>query len=50
MAETRATFKLGQDERSDVFAEILQGLEDTGQDALAGWMRTFAELPDAARW
>jgi acetyl esterase/lipase/predicted FMN-binding regulatory protein PaiB len=37
----RATFKLGQDERDDVFADILRGLWDTRQHALAAWMRRF---------
>jgi transcriptional regulator len=36
-----ARFKLGQDERDDVFAEILSGLERSGDDALATWMRRF---------
>ena len=36
-------FKLGQDERDDVFADILRGLELTGADDLAGWMRRFGE-------
>lgn len=39
--ETRATFKLGQDERPHDFAQILGGLQATGADALAGWMRDF---------
>ncbi|MCD9005976.1 alpha/beta hydrolase fold domain-containing protein [Luteimonas sp. XNQY3] len=38
---TRATFKLGQDERDDVFDDILRGLWDTGQLPLAAWMRRF---------
>ena len=36
-------FKLGQDERDDVFADILRGLELTGADDLAGWMRRFGD-------
>ncbi len=39
--EVRSCFKLGQDERDDVFADILQGLDIQGQAALAGWMRRF---------
>jgi len=39
--EARATFKLGQDERDDVFDDILRGLWDTRQHALATWMRKF---------
>lgn len=38
---SRATFKLGQDERDDVFDDILRGLWDTRQHALAAWMRRF---------
>lgn len=37
----RATFKLGQDERDDVFDDILRGLWSTGQHGLAAWMRRF---------
>ena len=39
--EVRATFKLGQDERDDVFDDILRGLWNTRQHALAKWMRRF---------
>lgn len=39
--DTRATFKLGQDERPHDFAQILAGLQATGADALAGWMGAF---------
>jgi acetyl esterase len=39
--EVRATFKLGQDERDDVFDDILRGLWNTRQHALAAWMRRF---------
>ncbi|SDF56706.1 MULTISPECIES: alpha/beta hydrolase fold domain-containing protein [unclassified Duganella] len=38
-------FKLGQDERDDVFADILRGLQLTQGDALADWMRRFADRP-----
>ncbi|MCD9030457.1 alpha/beta hydrolase fold domain-containing protein [Luteimonas sp. Y-2-2-4F] len=38
---TRATFKLGQDERDDVFDDILRGLWDTRHHELAAWMRRF---------
>ena len=34
-------FKLGQDERDDVFTDILRGLQLTGADELADWMRRF---------
>lgn len=37
----RSTFKLGQDERDDVFDDILRGLWDTRQHALIEWMRRF---------
>jgi transcriptional regulator len=36
--DERPVFKLGQDERDDVYAEILAGLEATGQATLAEWM------------
>ena len=39
--ETRARFKLGQDERPDVFADILAGLDRGEETSLAGWMRAF---------
>ncbi len=38
----RSRFKLGQDERDDVFADILRGLDLVDEPALAGWMRRFA--------
>lgn len=37
--ETRAKFKLGQDERDDVFADILRGLDRSGAEDLAEAMR-----------
>ena len=37
----RPVFKLGQDERDDVFADILAGLRSEGQHALADWMSDF---------
>ncbi|MEX0899745.1 MAG: FMN-binding negative transcriptional regulator [Gammaproteobacteria bacterium] len=40
--ETREKFKLGQDERPDVFADIMSGLERTGQRDLHDWMAVFA--------
>ena len=36
-----ARFKLGQDERPDVFNDILRGLAIQGDAALAQWMRDF---------
>lgn len=37
-----ASFKLGQDERDDVFADILAGLEASGAHELVAWMDRFA--------
>ena len=37
--EQRARFKLGQDERDAVFAEISEGLARSGSDELLAWMR-----------
>ena len=42
VVETRAKFKLGQDERPDVFEEIVASLEGGEGPALAAWMRRFA--------
>lgn len=39
VVEQRARFKLGQDERDSVFADMTQGLERSGSDALLAWMR-----------
>lgn len=41
MRDVRAKFKLGQDERDDVFADITQGLARTGRDDLLQWMQAF---------
>ncbi len=38
----RTKFKLGQDERDDVFADILRGLDILDEPVLSGWMRRFA--------
>jgi acetyl esterase/lipase/predicted FMN-binding regulatory protein PaiB len=38
-------FKMGQDERDDVFADILRGLQVTKGDELERWMRRFADRP-----
>jgi acetyl esterase/lipase len=40
---TGSCFKLGQDERDDVFADILRALDIKDQAPLAKWMRRFAE-------
>lgn len=37
----RARFKLGQDERDDVFADIMTGLAQGGRAELHTWMRDF---------
>jgi transcriptional regulator len=39
VVEQRAKFKLGQDERDAVFAEITEALGRSGSDALLAWMR-----------
>jgi transcriptional regulator len=39
--ECRERYKLGQDERDDVFADIVTGLDATGDAALVDWMRNF---------
>lgn len=42
IVEVRPKFKLGQDERRDVFADIMQGLEATEAQELRTWMADFA--------
>lgn len=44
----KAVFKLGQDERADVFPDILAGLDMTGEPNLAALMRAFATSADQA--
>ena len=39
--DSRAVFKLGQDERDDVYGEILAGLSGTGAHELESWMRAL---------
>jgi len=39
VVEQRARFKLGQDEKDAVFAEITAALDRSGADTLAAWMR-----------
>ena len=41
VVECRQRYKLGQDERADVFADILTGLSADGDPALVDWMRRF---------
>lgn len=41
--EARPRFKLGQDERRDVFADIMEGLEAADADGLRRWMADFAQ-------
>jgi predicted FMN-binding regulatory protein PaiB len=42
IVEVRPRFKLGQDERRDVFADIMTGLEAEEADDLRKWMADFA--------
>jgi transcriptional regulator len=42
IVEIRPKFKLGQDERRDVLADIMRGLEETGADELRLLMAEFA--------
>lgn len=39
--EARGKFKLGQDERNDVFAQIMIGLNQAGRSELHSWMQEF---------
>jgi transcriptional regulator len=39
VVEQRAKFKLGQDERDAVFAEIVEALEQSKPGPLVAWMR-----------
>ncbi|MGH8241872.1 MAG: FMN-binding negative transcriptional regulator [Steroidobacteraceae bacterium] len=39
VVEQRARFKLGQDERDTVFADLAEGLGKSGSEELLGWMR-----------
>lgn len=43
IVEIRPKFKLGQDERRDVFADIMKGLEATEAGELRTWMADFAQ-------
>jgi predicted FMN-binding regulatory protein PaiB len=43
IVEVRPKFKLGQDERRDVFADIMRGLEAAEADELQKWMADFAQ-------
>ncbi len=47
ITETRATFKLGQDEAPHDFAQLLAGLIRGGEHDLVAWMRAFAPDPAA---
>lgn len=38
---SKVTFKLGQDERDDVYVDILDGLKAEGRRDLAAWMTAF---------
>jgi transcriptional regulator len=37
--EQRAKFKLGQDERDAIYADITAGVGKSGEDELLAWMR-----------
>ena len=39
--KSHGRFKLGQDERKDVYPDIVQGLKGEGADALLAWMARF---------
>jgi transcriptional regulator len=41
VVDCRQRYKLGQDERDDVFADIVTGLAASGDAALVDWMRGF---------
>ena len=41
VVECHERYKLGQDERDDVFADIVTGLAAAGDGALVDWMRRF---------
>ncbi len=41
VVECRERYKLGQDERDDVYADILAGLDTQADPALPAWMRRF---------
>lgn len=41
VVECQERYKLGQDERDDVYADILAGLDAQGDPALPAWMRRF---------
>ena len=45
----RERFKLGQDERDDVRADIVAGLQRSGGEALCDWMRRFDATGRPAR-
>lgn len=47
--DRRAKFKLGQDERDDVFADIMAGLEATGAEDLRAWMAQYDRRASAGR-
>lgn len=41
ISETREKYKLGQDERDDVFRDICAGVAERGDEALLAWMAQF---------
>ena len=45
VVQSTPRFKLGQDERDDVYADITAGLAAEGRDALLAWMERFNRGP-----
>lgn len=39
--ETKAVFKLGQDERATIYSGIVQGLAESGETELVSWMQRY---------
>jgi transcriptional regulator len=46
ITKTRATFKLGQDERDHDFAQLLAGLSRSGEAEVVQWMQAFSTRGD----
>lgn len=49
VVEVREKYKLGQDERDDVYADIVTGLDAAGHDTLRAWMDDFNPGRGSAR-
>jgi transcriptional regulator len=39
--ESKAVFKLGQDERASIYDEMVRGLSDAGETELVAWMKRY---------